>query len=79
MLLLFKPFQVGDYIIVNGQDGSEGTVAKGMERGLDAVSCAIAGTVMGAAKATAAGPSYRINADLVEKAVRKGMPFDCRS
>ena len=28
MLLLFKPFQVGDYIIVNGQDGSEGTVAK---------------------------------------------------
>ena len=23
MLLLFKPFQVGDYIIVNGQDGSE--------------------------------------------------------
>ena len=28
MLLLFKPFQVGDYIIVNGQDGSEGTVSK---------------------------------------------------
>ena len=28
MLLLFKPFQVGDNIIVNGQDGSEGTVAK---------------------------------------------------
>ena len=27
MLLLFKPFQVGDYIIVNGQDGSEGTVS----------------------------------------------------
>ncbi len=28
MLLLFKPFQVGDYIIVNGQDGSEGTISK---------------------------------------------------
>ena len=28
MLLLFKPFQVGDYIIINEQAGSEGTVAK---------------------------------------------------
>ena len=28
MLLLFKPFQVGDYIVVNGQNGSEGTVSK---------------------------------------------------
>jgi len=28
MLLIFKPFQVGDYIIVNGQAGSEGTVIK---------------------------------------------------
>lgn len=28
MLLLFKPFQVGDYIIQNGAGGSEGTVAK---------------------------------------------------
>lgn len=28
MLLLFKPFQVGDYIIINEQTGSEGTVAK---------------------------------------------------
>ena len=28
MLLLFKPFQVGDYIIINEQAGSEGTVTK---------------------------------------------------
>lgn len=64
---------------VGAGDAYRGGLLWGMERGLDAVSCAIAGTVMGAAKATAAGPSYRINADLVEKAVRKGMPFDCRS
>ena len=64
---------------VGAGDAYRGGRLWGMERGLDAVSCAIAGTVMGAAKATAAGPSYRINADLVEKAVRKGMPFDCRS
>lgn len=28
MLLIFKPFQVGDYIIQNGQAGNEGTVSK---------------------------------------------------
>lgn len=28
LLLLFKPFQVGDYIIQSGADGCEGTVAK---------------------------------------------------
>lgn len=28
MLLLFQPFQVGDYIIQNGAGGSEGTVSK---------------------------------------------------
>lgn len=28
MLLLFKPFQVGDYIVQNQQDGCEGTVSR---------------------------------------------------
>lgn len=28
MLLIFKPFQVGDYIVQNATDGSEGTVSK---------------------------------------------------
>lgn len=64
---------------VGAGDAYRGGLLWGMERGLDAVSCAIAGTVMGAAKATATGPSYRINAELVEKAVREGTPFDCWS
>ena len=59
---------------VGAGDAYRGGLLWSMERGLDAVSCAIAGTVMGAAKATATGPSYRINAELLEKAVRRALP-----
>lgn len=58
---------------VGAGDAYRGGLLWAMSHGLDPVRCAIAGTFMGAAKASAAGPSYRIDRARFKAAVEAGL------
>lgn len=58
---------------VGAGDAYRGGLLWAMSQGLDPVRCAIAGAFMGAAKASAAGPSYRIDPRALKAAVDAGL------